>query len=623
MNAEEFLRRVATAPPTPLQQAEMRRDLRNIRALHAQARSEGLDPTEGLDLSDPFRHDDEVERIARAARRAGLGTFTFLPKSQKLSWSEEMAVILGYLPTTRPASKITLLDRLHGDDRVEFCRQVNHALDTGEVTETTVRITRRGRAVSHVHFYLEVFAEADGDRGVIGTAQDITDTVRAKEEVNRLARRCETVLTALADRDPVTGLIDGVRFDQEIERALRTGEDGAVLLISIDNVDEITRDLGPEISDQFLRTVASTLTRAHRDNDQIGYLGSGEFGLLLRGLSPAAAEIVAEELLKTIFRQTSLINGHHRRATGVAGLVPFNESYRADSEGVLVDADLAVHRARTTGEPMVSMVGEVPRSSVDRRNSWRERVRLALRQNQFTMHAQPIYELSEERVTRYELLLRLSDGGSLLPPAKFVPMAEKLGMIGEIDQWVTTQAIQLLGHFEPDIQLQVNLSGRSLGDTRLLAEIERLIALHRVDPKRLTFEVTETALIRNLAEAHGFMKRLRDIGCQLALDDFGSGYGSFTYLRSLPFDIVKLDGQLVSGLMENEADQIITRNLVTMLDQLHIRTQAEFVEDSRVLDLLREYGVEFVQGYHVGVPRPVDDYVGGAGHGDAPAACTA
>jgi EAL domain-containing protein (putative c-di-GMP-specific phosphodiesterase class I) len=173
--------------------------------------------------------------------------------------------------------------------------------------------------------------------------------------------------------------------------------------------------------------------------------------------------------------------------------------------------------------------------------------------------------------------------------------------------------MQLAGQ-HAELCLQVNLSGRSVGDPRLTTEVERMIERHGVNPDQITFEITETALIGNLSEARRFTDRVRDLGCQLALDDFGSGYASFRYLRLFPIDLVKIDGEYIVDLARNPQDQVLVRALVQVCQAYGIHTVAEFVEDEQTLQMLREFGVDFAQGYLIGHPAPVEGLLGG----DAP-----
>ena len=225
------------------------------------------------------------------------------------------------------------------------------------------------------------------------------------------------------------------------------------------------------------------------------------------------------------------------------------------------------------------------------------------------LHAQPILPLNGDTVPRHELLLRMvGDNGELISPGLFLSPAERMDLIGEIDRWVLCQAIRLLaeeqraGH---DIRLEVNISAKSVSDPDLADVIQRELEETGADGCGLCVEITETAAIVNLERAKRFAARLSELGCQFALDDFGAGFASFYYLKHLSFDYLKIDGEFVSGIARSHTDQLVVRSLVEIARGLGKRTIAEFVEDSESLELLREYGVDYAQGFYVGKPKPL------------------
>jgi EAL domain-containing protein (putative c-di-GMP-specific phosphodiesterase class I) len=201
----------------------------------------------------------------------------------------------------------------------------------------------------------------------------------------------------------------------------------------------------------------------------------------------------------------------------------------------------------------------------------------------------------------------VGDDGELIPPASFLPIAERFGLIGEIDAWVVRQAIRALAdRSAEDLVFEVNLSGPSIGSPEILTVIERELQQTGVDPKRVIFEITETAAVANVTEAREFAERLGELGCRFALDDFGAGFGSFYYLKHLPCDFLKIDGEFVRNLASTPTDQVIVSGLVQIAHGLGKRTIAEFVEDGETMELLRREGVDMAQGYHVGRPGPLD-----------------
>jgi EAL domain-containing protein (putative c-di-GMP-specific phosphodiesterase class I) len=246
------------------------------------------------------------------------------------------------------------------------------------------------------------------------------------------------------------------------------------------------------------------------------------------------------------------------------------------------------------------------------RRPWLERLQRALAEDLFVLHFQPIVslkgELAEGGVSHYEALLRLADepDGRLVAPGRFLPAAERYGLIRDIDRMVLAKVISLLGgeHARDGVSLAVNLSAVSITDRGMLAEIEHRLALSRVDPSRLVIEITETASISDMEKARAFCAGVQTLGCAVALDDFGAGFGSFQYLKHLPFRYLKIDGDFIRGLPASPNDQLVVKALVGVVQGMGRLTIAEFVGDEPTLTLLREYGIDYAQGYEVGRPQP-------------------
>jgi EAL domain-containing protein (putative c-di-GMP-specific phosphodiesterase class I) len=294
--------------------------------------------------------------------------------------------------------------------------------------------------------------------------------------------------------------------------------------------------------------------------------------------------------------------------TTSVGVAPFRTA-DVTGEELLIAADLAMYDAKEAGRDRFAVVSRDAQrpDRVGARVSWLERIRGALTDDRLVLHAQPIRNLHTGEIGHHELLLRmLGDDGELIAPGTFLPLAERFGLTPEIDRWVTGQAIELLaadpgGHRA----LEVNLSGPSLNDTSLLRFVEDGIASFGVDPRRLIFEVTETAAVANIPLARRFAERLMALGCRFALDDFGAGFGSFYYLKHLPFDYLKIDGEFVSGCLVNRTDQLVIEAVVRIARGLGKETIAEFVETPELEAFLRAQGIDHAQGFHVGRPMPI------------------
>lgn len=262
-------------------------------------------------------------------------------------------------------------------------------------------------------------------------------------------------------------------------------------------------------------------------------------------------------------------------------------------------------------EPSASWAPRPPTSSFSSPTGslatrWLTRLRSALRSGAFVMHYQPIVSLQDGSTCHHEALLRLADcpDGSLVPPGAFLPAAERSGLIRDIDRMVLSEVIHLMGGPLADTlaPVAVNLSGLSVTSDGTLAHIERLLSLHGVQPGRLILELTETAAICDMGKAEAFCRGVRGLGCGVALDDFGSGFGSFRYLKRLPFDYLKIDGDFIRALPRSHKDQLVVQALVRVAKGMGKRTIAEYVGDSQTLELLRTYGVDCAQGFEVGRP---------------------
>jgi EAL domain-containing protein (putative c-di-GMP-specific phosphodiesterase class I) len=243
---------------------------------------------------------------------------------------------------------------------------------------------------------------------------------------------------------------------------------------------------------------------------------------------------------------------------------------------------------------------------------WLARLRRALREDLFTLHYQPIVSLRDGAISHYEALIRLADSpdGSLTPPCSFLPAAERYGLIAEIDRMVIAKVCALMGgELAADrgsagqARVAVNLSALSITDGGMLAHIERELASHRVDPDRLVVEVTETAAISDMGRAQSFCEGVHTLGSSVALDDFGAGFGSFQYLKRLPFRYLKIDGDFIRSLPASRKDQLVVQALVGLARGMGKQTIAEYVGDEPTIGLLRHFGVDYAQGFEVGRPR--------------------
>jgi diguanylate cyclase (GGDEF)-like protein len=438
--------------------------------------------------------------------------------------------------------------------------------------------------------------------------------------------RTQSRLRHLADHDPLTGLLNRRRFEEELSERVahvaRYESGGAVLLLDLDNFKYVNDSLGHRTGDAVIRSVADLLRSEMRETDVLARLGGDEFAILLPHASTDQAAIVASKLLDTVRRHRAVFKGRRLRLTTSIGVAAITDARAQTAEEVMVEADVAVYEAKESGRDRFSTYapGDDDESEGQGSPAWADRIRRAIDEERFALFAQPILSLRTDEISQYELLLRMEGpDGTLLPPHAFLPSAERSGMVQEIDLWVTRQAIRLIESQRQagrDLHLEVNLSGRTLGDPSLPRAIQEELRNVMIDPASLIFEVTETAAVLNMDEAKEFASQLTDMGCRFALDDFGAGFGSFYYLKYLPLEFLKIDGDFITDLASNTTDQAMVKAIVDLSGQLGKATIAEFVPDDATVDLLRGYGVDFAQGYHVGRPQPVKELWAESGTGE-------
>jgi diguanylate cyclase (GGDEF)-like protein/PAS domain S-box-containing protein len=429
-------------------------------------------------------------------------------------------------------------------------------------------------------------------------------------------KRFDDHLSFLADHDPLTSLYTRKRFVEELgremARAHRSGAGGAVVLVDLDDFKYVNDSQGHRNGDRLLTSLAQLLRQTVRVNDLLARLDGDEFAVLVTETQPSRVDFVVERLLKAVRNHFVHVGEQPIGVTASAGIAFFPEQ-GASAEEVLARADQALDRAKRQGRDqfVVFKPDEGWQARVDSRLSGEKLIREALARGRFVLHAQPILDLRTNEVVQYELLIRmLDDQDGLVPPASFLYTAERFGLIRSIDRWVVRQAIHLiarqreLGNY---VRLSVNLSGKSLGDLELTTLIEKELAESRVDPGQLTLEITETTAITDTERSKIFAIALKQIGCRLALDDFGVGFNSMNQLKHLPVDYLKIDGSFIRDLPNNKVDQHLVRAMVEVARALRKRTVAEFVSSPEILKVVRDSGVDYAQGFFVGKPDAVEN----------------
>jgi diguanylate cyclase (GGDEF)-like protein len=388
-----------------------------------------------------------------------------------------------------------------------------------------------------------------------------------------------------------------------------------VIVLDLDGFKYVNDTLGHSVGDDLLSRLATTLRAELRETDVIARLGGDEFGVIVAEADLEEAGGVAAKLLRAVERDGVVAGDlRHARVTASAGLATFVGGDGIGAEELLVEADIAMYDAKEDGRNRTAVHERDPALAPTGRHvarlTWLDRLRRALDDDRFELHAQPIVALDgRDEHPSFELLLRLrGDDDELIPPATFLHVAERFDLVQDIDRWVVERAVSLLrrehGAGRP-VTLSVNLSGRTIGDASFAGWLEELLVRRPVPRGHLIVEITETAAIVNIDRARSLAAALRRLGCRLALDDFGAGFASFYYLKHLPFDMLKIDGEFVKDLARSKTNQLVVKAVVDIARGLGKRTCAEFVEDAETLELLRGMGVDFAQGYHIAKPAPL------------------
>jgi diguanylate cyclase (GGDEF)-like protein/PAS domain S-box-containing protein len=428
-------------------------------------------------------------------------------------------------------------------------------------------------------------------------------------------KRFERELGYLADHDPLTGLLNRRGFvralTDQIALARRYGGGGAVLFLDIDDFKHVNDTLGHSVGDQVINDVAHAVGQRLRETDVFARLGGDEFGVLVPHATVSDAETLSESLLQTVRDLNAVALGGGRRVTMSIGIGDFRDPVEdLTPDDVLIDSDLAMYAAKEAGKDRIALAHARTQKRMSSTITWTDRVRRAVKDERFELYCQPIVDLQSDTISQWELLLRLPGDDELILPERFLYTLERSGLILEIDRWVLKEAIRLIaqerdaGH---ELRLEVNISSQSVGDPELLAFIEQQLDGTGIDPSSLVLEVTETATIANMTRVREFAATLAAFGCGFAVDDFGAAFGSFYYLKHIPYDYIKIDGEFIRHLPASHTDRLILDSIVQLSKALGKRTIAEFVGDEDTVEILKQHGVDYAQGYHIGRPRPVTE----------------
>ncbi len=521
------------------------------------------------------------------------------PVAQALTgWTLEAAV-------GRPYQEVFLLGAASDDAGVpdNLVAQAIVTAQTHRYPQLNLVHRAHGRFV--VEAAVSPIRDADGDvQGAVLVFRDVTEQRRLSQE-----------MAFQATHDELTGLGNRRAFEQALaqcfEHTRHDNQHHVVCYLDLDDFKVVNDTCGHTAGDELLRQIAQLFTQVLHSDDHLCRIGGDEFGIVLTHLTMDQALRVAERLqqrlaaYRFVWQDQSFGVGV---SIGMVALDPQSESVGA----LLQAADSACYVAKDAGRGRIHVYANDDPALAQRYGvmEWVSRIERALVQDRFVLCAQPIVPIAPGHATglHCEFLLRMQDdvGGWVLP-GQFMPAVERYHLAPRVDKWVLTHALQWMVQHQDIIDLcSINLSGQSLGDEVFMAFVLDTLAHTPLPCHKVCFEITETAAISNLHTANHFIDTLRQLGCKLSLDDFGSGLSSFAYLRNLPVDVLKIDGQFVRDIASDAVSLAMVKSIHEIGCLMGKQTVAEFVESPAILALLRGLGVHYAQGYAVGRPMPLD-----------------
>ncbi|MFK8082622.1 MAG: putative bifunctional diguanylate cyclase/phosphodiesterase [Granulosicoccus sp.] len=421
----------------------------------------------------------------------------------------------------------------------------------------------------------------------------------------------------LANHDDLTGLHNRRSFEQHLQQTIaiasRSEMAHGLLYLDLDRFKMVNDTCGHHAGDQLLIQLTSMISERLRHGDLFARVGGDEFAIIAQANSFEAITQLAEELRVIINQFTFYYEDHSFNVSLSIGAMPLDGQIQ-DMEQVLADVDSACYIAKQSGRNQIHVTEDNDTEVVKYRSNLAgiQAIRKALADDRLSLYFQPVFEIHPQSISmaHCEILLRVrSENGELYSPARFIPIAEKYNVMTEIDRWVFTHVADWLAehqshHVIP--RLLVNLSGLSFADEGFSDFIVERLSRGDIDPTNLAFEISEGAAVRNFEKASRFIERVRALGCELALDDFGSGFSNFAYLKKLSFDYLKIDGSLIRNIASNEIDRQMVAAINQIAHTVGARTIAEFVEDDASLNHLREMQVSYAQGYGLRMPTPLE-----------------
>ena len=513
--------------------------------------------------------------------------------------SKQVELLLGYPPEkVRGTSAFDLMS-------TQDATELRHSLEQMRINKRPLygfEYHAKHKDGNWVNFELNCIPILDNSGKQTGYRGVTRDLTRRKEDESRL--------NYLAEHDALTGLLGRQKFiellDDEIEDCLREHCQTTILFIDLDGFRLINDTHGYIAGDSLLRIISDLLFAQLEQGQPLARLGADEFGVIIPNAGTEHGKALAKRIIQAIESMPLVVSEKMVRLFAGIGICAYPGGGQ-DSETLLAHADSAMTYAKSLGHNRyhVYQSSDTTLDSMRKTINWKTEIQDALANDRLFLDFQPISPMPHNpKRMYYEALLRLKDRhGHTHVASQFIDIAEHTGQISEIDKWVLRRVIKTLHATRHDNScISINLSGRSLRIPDYCDYFHDQIQASAINPKRIMFEITETAAVLEIAKAENFLSRMKKLGYRFSLDDFGAGFSSFSYLKHLPVDQIKLDGSFIQHLDKSREDQIFVRAIVQIAKELGLETVAEYVQSQATLDILTDIGVDYVQGHHISRP---------------------
>lgn len=423
-------------------------------------------------------------------------------------------------------------------------------------------------------------------------------------------KRAQKQLEHLAMHDSLTGLYNRHYFEASLDQlamdADRYQRNHGLIYLDLDYFKVINDTFGHQRGDEVLQEVSVLLKQRVRTSDLLCRLGGDEFAILLHEVNDDELKSFAKQIQDAVGACSFQLQDQRIHLACSIGLASIDGRAK-NAEEYLMQADIALYVAKGRGRNLIHLFdpeddeGEAMRLNIN----WSQKIREGIDKNRLVLYFQPVFDIEQQRISYYEALVRYKDlGGKIIGPNNFIPALENTGDMQILDRHIITLATKSLREFPELNHIAINLSAQAFKDENLVPCIVASLEKSGVTADRLTFELTESASLSNLNITQRVIANLHALGCRFSVDDFGSGFSSFSYLKQLPADYIKLDGSFIKNLHKDKVDQALVRSIIQVIQALGKKAVAEFVENEEILKILETMGIDFVQGYHIGYPLP-------------------